>query len=94
MEGLRNKHMRICDLREKEVINVCDGKRLGYVEDVEFDLCTAKITHIIVPGPCKFFGVLGREEEFVIDICHICKIGPDLILVEVELERVKKKCDI
>ena len=52
--------MRICDLREKEVINICDGERLGFVEDVEFDLCTGKITHIIVPGPCKFFGVLGR----------------------------------
>ena len=72
--------MRICDLREKEVINICDGERLGFVEDVEFDLCTGKITHIIVPGPCKFFGVLGREEEYVIEICHICKIGTDLIL--------------
>ena len=80
--------MRICDLREKEVINICDGERLGFVEDVEFDLCTGKITHIIIPGPCKFFGVLGREEEYVIEICHICKIGTDLILVEVNKERV------
>ena len=30
--------MRICDLREKEVINICDGERLGFVEDVEFDI--------------------------------------------------------
>ena len=77
--------VRICELKEKEVINVCDGERLGFVEDVEFDLCTAKITHIIVPGPCKFFGVLGREVEYVIDLCHICKIGCDLILVEVDM---------
>lgn len=48
--------MRICDLKEKEVINVCDGRRLGFVEDVEFDLCSGCITHIIVPGPCKFLG--------------------------------------
>ena len=85
-------YMRICDLKEKEVINICDGERLGYVEDVEFDLCTGRITHIIVPGPCKFFGVLGREEEFVIEICNICKIGCDLILVEVYLDKVRKKC--
>lgn len=51
--------MRICDLREKEVINICDGERLGFVEDVEFDLCTRKITHIIIPGPCKFFWCAG-----------------------------------
>ena len=84
--------VRICELKEKEVINVCDGERLGFVEDVEFDLCTAQITHIIVPGPCKFFGVLGREVEYVIDLCHICKIGCDLILVEVDLEKVTRKC--
>ncbi len=84
--------MRICDLKEKEVINICDGERLGYVEDVEFDLCTGRVTHIIIPGPCKFFGVLGREEEYIIEICQICKIGCDLILVDVNLEKVSKKC--
>ena len=45
--------MRICDLREKEVINICDGERLGFVEDVVFGLCPGKISHIIVPGACK-----------------------------------------
>lgn len=65
--------MRICDLREKEVINICDGERLVFVEDVEFDLCTGKITHIIVPGPCKFFGVLGRGRRIRHEICHIVK---------------------
>lgn len=30
--------MRICDLRQKEVINIKDCKRLGYVCDIEFDL--------------------------------------------------------
>ena len=29
--------MRICDLRQKEVINIKDCKRLGYVCDIEFD---------------------------------------------------------
>ena len=29
--------MRICDLRQKEVINIKDCKRLGYVYDIEFD---------------------------------------------------------
>ncbi len=85
--------MTICELREKEVINICTGERLGYVEDVVFDLCSGRITHLIVPGPCKFFGILGREEEYVIDLCQICKIGKDLILVEVNLKDVRRKCD-
>ena len=83
--------MRICDLREKEVINICDGERLGFVEDVEFDLCTGKL-HILLFRALQIFGVLGREEEYVIEICHICKIGTDLILVEVNKERVTNKC--
>lgn len=83
--------MRICDLKEKEVINICDGDRLGFVEDVEFDLCTGCITHLIVPGPCKLFGILGREEEYVIELCQICKVGTDLILVEVNRDKVRKK---
>ena len=86
--------MRICDLKEKEVINVCDGRRLGFVEDVEFDLCSGCITHIIVPGPCKFLGFIGRDEEYVIGLCHICQVGCDLILVEVNLEKVTKKCSL
>ena len=61
------------------------------MEDVEFDLCTGCITHLIVPGPCKLFGILGREEEYVIELCQICKVGTDLILVEVNRDKVRKK---
>ena len=38
------------DFKHKEVINICDGKRLGYVQDVCADLETGRITSIIVPG--------------------------------------------
>lgn len=37
------------DFRHKEVINIRDGKRLGYVQDVCADLQTGSITSIIVP---------------------------------------------
>lgn len=30
--------MRICDLKCREVINIRDCKRLGFVGDVDFDL--------------------------------------------------------
>ena len=36
------------DFKHKEVINVYDGKRLGFVQDVCADLDTGKITSIIV----------------------------------------------
>ena len=67
--------MRICDLKNKEVINSCDCKILGFVTDVDIDVYTGKLNAIIVPGPCKVFGFLGRENEYIIPYDCICKIS-------------------
>lgn len=53
--------MRLCELREKEVINICDGEKLGNVCDIDFDIKTGRICALVIPGPCKLFGVLGRD---------------------------------
>lgn len=45
---------RFTDLRCKEVINICDGCRLGYVGDVECQLPEGQMTALIVPGPFRF----------------------------------------
>ena len=55
---------RFTDLRCKEVINICDGCRLGYVGDVECQLPEGQMTALIVPGPFRFFGLFGRGEEY------------------------------
>lgn len=80
--------MRICELRDKEVINSCDCKILGFVVDVDIDMYTGKIQAIIVPGPSKIFSFFGRENEYVIPYDCICKVGPDVILVNVCEEKV------
>ena len=36
------------ELRRKEIINLCDGTRLGYACDFEFNKCTAEIVGLIV----------------------------------------------
>ena len=76
--------MRIYELRQKEVINVCSGQKLGYATDVEFSLEHGCIEAIIVPGPCKLWGILGRDQEYVIPFKCICNIGTDVILVEIK----------
>ncbi|MGN0371074.1 MAG: PRC-barrel domain-containing protein [Butyrivibrio sp.] len=80
--------MRICDLKNKEVINSTDCKILGFVIDVDIDIFTGKIIAIIVPGPGKLFGFLGRENEYIIPYECICKVGPDVILVNVCEEKI------
>ena len=58
--------MRICELKEKEVINVCSGKRLGCIADVEINICTGEIEAIVIPGPGKICGFFGTDCEYVI----------------------------
>ena len=73
---------RAMTFKQKEVVNLSDGKRLGYVQDVEADFNTGKITAIIVPGNNKIFSV-GGKNDLVIPWERINKIGDDIILVEI-----------
>ena len=70
------------DLKCKEVVNVCDGGRLGCVTDLEMDLCTGTILSIIVPGERSMLGLLRARDGIVIPFCRIQKIGEDVILVD------------
>lgn len=81
---------RYCCFRCKEVINVCDGCRLGYVSDLEIDTCCGKILSIIIPGPGRFCGLLGREEDYVVPWSCIRCIGEDIILVDAALDGIKR----
>ncbi|WP_129723281.1 YlmC/YmxH family sporulation protein [Xylanivirga thermophila] len=72
------------DFRQKEVINIKDGKKLGYIVDMEFDLYQGRVTAIVVPGPSKFLGFFKGEGDIVIPWERIKKIGDDVILVDVD----------
>ena len=72
------------DFKHKEVINISDAKKLGYVQDVCADLETGKITSIIVPGSTnKFMSLFSSNNDIVIPWEKIRCIGEDLILVEI-----------
>lgn len=83
--------MRLCELRHKEVINICDGQRMGNIMDIEFDVCSGCVTAFIIPGPCKVFGMFGREEEYYIPAKCVKKIGEDVVLVDVDPDNCIKK---
>ncbi len=83
--------MRFRDLKQREVINARDCKRLGFVSDLTFDECTGQICNLIIPGPSKFCGCIGKEADVVIPFCNIQCIGHDVILVDVRPEPPKKE---
>ena len=74
--------MRVTDLSCKEVVCIADGSRLGYVSDVEVEVPRGQVQSIVVPGKCKFFGLLGHTEDYVIPWEAIRRVGDDIILVE------------
>ncbi len=83
---------RIVDLRNKEVINIKNGARLGYVSDVEVDTCDARLVAIVIYGRPRFFGLLGREDDCIIDWGDIEVIGEDSILVNCTPHRQPGGC--
>lgn len=79
---------RVGELRCKEVINVTDGSRYGYVGDAEVDLETGQIRALIVPGRLRLFGLLGRDAERIFPWSAVRRFGEDIILVESETSRL------
>lgn len=71
------------DFKHKEVINITDGRRLGFVQDVCADLSTGAITSIIVPGSNKLLSMFSSSNDIVIEWQKIKCIGEDVILVEI-----------
>ena len=73
---------RVSELRYKEIINVSDGSRYGWVGDVEVDLYSGQVRALVVPGRLRLFGLLGREEDRVFPWEAVRRFGADTILVE------------
>ena len=70
------------DLRYKEVINVCDGQRMGYFCDAEIEMESGRITAFILPGQRRMGGLLPGEADWVLPWSGIVRIGADIILAD------------
>ncbi|MDD6059434.1 MAG: YlmC/YmxH family sporulation protein [Ruminococcus sp.] len=72
----------IDDLRCKEVIDIATGERLGNIDDAEINLETAEVVSIVIYGRLRLFGLLGREEDIVLECGDIKVVGSDVVLVK------------
>lgn len=70
------------ELRCKEVVNVVDGRRLGHVVDIVFNLENGCLQGIVVPGERNFWNVFKSGMELFISLSQIVKVGEDAVLVE------------
>ena len=67
------------ELKQKEVVNLCDGKCLGKVSDVVFSYPEGRVFGIVVPG--KRFRIFKNNDLFI-PLKNIIKIGTDVVLVD------------
>lgn len=71
-------------LRNKEIVNVKTGMKIGYADDIELDTSDSSIVSLIVYGKVRAFGLAGRDEDIIIKCRDIVLIGEDTILVDLD----------
>jgi len=72
-----------CELRERIVVNISDGKQLGRLVDICIH-CTGKVVGIIAPGDARFLRNLKSSENIFIPWENVIRIGDDVILVDLQ----------
>ena len=71
----------LTELRQKEVINLNNGEKLGFVDDIRFESDTGRVVDLMIMGRSVFLGLFGKEEDIVLSCSDIELIGKDTILV-------------
>ena len=85
--------MRISDIMEKEIINVKNGKKLGFITDIDLDVENGKVSSFSITGSSGNFFSRGAEIDTVFwrDILRICC---DTIIVSIGSNFDKNQIDI
>ena len=76
--------MKISELRMKDVIEAEDGRRLGFINDMEIDADSGRIDALVIPGARSWRWLFGRSDETVLPWQRIVKLGVDVIIVQKE----------
>ena len=82
---------RIAELRWKEVVDVQNGSRFGYVEDLEVDLESGQVRALVLPGRRRLFGLLGRDADRSTPWDRARRSGADPRLVEQEPRPARRR---
>ena len=91
MQGVAFMICSFTSLRNKEVVNLRTGLKIGFVDDIEIDTVTGSVVSLIVFGRSRAFGIMGRDEDIIIKCKDIELIGEDTILVKFDNDAVCTK---
>ena len=75
---------KLSSFSKKEVVNMIDGRRLGFLTDADVNLEDFSVESITVSVPAKILPVGSDCKELVIPVEKIKKVGEDIVLVNIE----------
>ena len=70
--------MRLSELQLKEIVNICNGKRIGVIVDVIVEQ-NGNIQKLVLE---EKRGRRFSKEEYLVDWNQIVKVGDDIILID------------
>lgn len=76
-----------CELRNKEVINLIDGRNLGHIIDISISN-SGQVLGLILPSEKGVFKSVVNSNSIFVPWKCICRIGDDTILVNIGTERL------
>ncbi|NLC12085.1 MAG: YlmC/YmxH family sporulation protein [Firmicutes bacterium] len=80
--------VRVSELKNRDVVNVNDGKRLGFITDLVLDISRGSIQAIVIPQAGRFW-FFGGKQEHIISWDKIVRVGVDIILVDCPLDYLR-----
>jgi YlmC/YmxH family sporulation protein len=77
----------LSELRQMEVIDIYEGRRLGFISDIIFDDDFKRIEYLVITPQSSVFSIFRKKEEVVIKWSHIKVIGIDILLIDTDDKR-------
>jgi YlmC/YmxH family sporulation protein len=81
-KGVEKDVLLLSQLRQMEVVDITEGKRLGFISDIIFDDDLKRIESFVVPPEVGIFSIFKKRDEMHIRWNQIKVIGVDIILVD------------
>jgi YlmC/YmxH family sporulation protein len=72
----------LSQLRQMEVIDISEGKRLGFIGDIIFNEDFTKIDSLVIPAQEGFLSIFRKKDEIHVKWNQLKVIGVDIILVD------------
>ena len=83
--------MSFNELRNKEIVNLTDGAKMGRMVDIVFNSESGRVLGVMLPGEKRLF---KKSEDIFIPLEKIRRIGNDVILIRFESVNNLNKYDV